>query len=321
MKGCKMEHLIFAFQAVAPTISIVIFGVFLRRKGFLTEELVSKGNRLCFEILFPILVFFNLYDSPGIDVQYLKIILFCVGVICVSVPILFLLIPRLVQDNRKIPVLIQSIYRGNFMLYGLPFSRILGGDLSVSMATSIMAVTLPILNVVGALVFSYFSENAEKPDIWSVFKKAVTNPIFTCVIFGLIFYFLEIPIPDFLHTAGTDLSGIATPLAFLFLGGQFTFHSGRKNWKLLCASVFAKLVLMPCIFLPIAIGVFGISGYELIPVFIFVSAPTAITNYQWSLQFGADDELARDFLVYSMIASAFTMFLLIYFLRSQGLII
>ncbi len=316
-----MEHLIFAFEAIAPTISIVIFGAFLRKRGLLPQELVDKGNRLCFEVLFPLLVFFNLYDSPNIDSAYFKIVLFCVGIILTAAPILFLILPRFVKNRKQIPVLIQSSYRGNFMLYGLPFSLILGGEESLSLATSIMAATLPVLNVLGVLIFSYFSEDGEKPNIGRVFWKAITNPIFTCVIFGLIFYFCKIPIPEFLHSAGKSVSGIATPLAFLLLGGQFTFQSGRKMWKSLCLCVFTKLVVMPCVYLTLAINVLGISGVELVPVFIFVAAPTAITNYQWALQFKADDELARNLLVYSMVASTFTMFFFIYFLRSRGFIV
>ncbi|HBF64542.1 MAG TPA: hypothetical protein DDW34_00870 [Clostridium sp.] len=126
--------------------------------------------------------------------------------------------------------------------------------------------------------------------------------------------------PGFLHTAGGDVAKMATPLAFLFLGGQFEFRSAKKNLRVLVIGLITKLVIMPAIFLFPAVYFLGLRGTDLIPVFIFVSAPTAITNYQMAIQFDADYELAGDFLIYSMIFSAFTLFFFIYILRGLRLI-
>jgi hypothetical protein len=315
-----VENLLFAFNAVAPSFSIVIFGYLLRRKGVLTEDFIGKGNALCFNVLFPLLVFFNLYDAKNIDFTYLKIIFFCIGVILISVGVLTPLIPKLVKDRRKIGVMIQCMYRGNFMLYGLPFSKSLGGAQSVALATSIMAATLPILNTMGVFVYSAFTDMGEKPSAKKAFLNALKNPIIWGVIMGMFFYLLKLPMPGFLHTAGGDVAKMATPLAFLFLGGQFEFRSAKKNLRVLVIGLITKLVIMPAIFLFPAVYFLGLRGTDLIPVFIFVSAPTAITNYQMAIQFDADYELAGDFLIYSMIFSAFTLFFFIYILRGLRLI-
>lgn len=315
-----MENLIFAFNAVAPSFSIVILGNILRRRGVLTEEFITKGNALCFNALFPLLVFFNLYDAENIDFTYLKIIFYCIGVILISVGILTLLIPKFVKDSGKIGVIIQCMYRGNFMLYGLPFSKSLGGAQSVAMATSIMAATLPILNTMGVFVYSAFADMGEKPSAKKAFLNALKNPIIWGVIMGMFFYILKLPMPTFLHSAGNDIAKTATPLAFLFLGGQFEFRSAKKNLKVLTIGLITKLILMPTIFLLPAVYFLGLRGTDLIPVFIFVSAPTAITNYQMAIQFDADYELAGDFLIYSMVFSAFTLFFFIFILRGMGLI-
>ncbi|KXL52369.1 membrane transport protein [Anaerotignum neopropionicum] len=315
-----MENLIFAFNAVAPSFCIVILGNVLKRRGFLTEDFVTKGNQLCFNVLFPLLVFFNLYDAVSIDFTYIKIILFCIGVIFISVGVLTVSIPRFVKDRRKIGVMIQCIYRGNFMLYGLPFSKALGGTQSLTLATSIMAATLPILNIMGIFVYAAFADTAEKPSVKKAVFNALKNPIIWGVILGLIFYILKLPMPSFLHTSGNDVAKIATPLAFLFLGAQFEFRTARRNMKELAIGLIAKLIVVPTIFLWLAVHFLHLSGAELIPVFIFVSAPTAITNYQLAIQFEADYELAGDYLIYSMIFSAFTLFFFIYVLRNMGLI-
>lgn len=316
-----MENLIFAFNAVAPAFSIVFMGFLLKRVGILTEEFVAKGNALCFNVLFPVLVFFNLYDTVSIDFTYVKIILFCIGVILISVGILTVVIPRFVKERRKVGVMIQCMYRGNFMLYGLPFSKSLGGAQSLTLATSIMAATLPILNTLAVFVYAAFADvKGEKPSAKKAFLNALKNPIIWGVILGLVFYVLKVPMPAFLHTAGNDVAKTATPLAFLFLGGQFEFRSAKRNMKELLIGLITKLVIVPSVFLWVAVQFLHLRGVDLIPVFIFVSAPTAITNYQMAIQFDADYELAGDFLIYSMIFSAFTLFFFIYILRNFGLI-
>ncbi|MFV0314811.1 MAG: AEC family transporter [Anaerotignum sp.] len=315
-----MENLIFAFDAVAPTFSIVFFGILLGKMDILTNDFITKGNILCFKVLFPLLVFFSLYDAQKIEFAYINIIVFCVVMILISVLVLTYLVPKFVKDRRKISVMIQCMYRGNFMLYGIPFSKSLGGEASVTLATSIMAVTLPILNSLSVFVYSAFSDVKENANVKAAFLNALRNPIIWGVIFGLLFYIFHIPMPNFVHKAGTDVAQIATPLAFLLLGGQFEFRSAKKNIRFLFFGIITKLMVIPAIFLWAAVQFLDISGTDLVPVFIFLSAPTAITNYQMAIQFDADYELAGDFLIYSMIFSAFTMFVYIYLLRGMGLI-
>ncbi len=315
-----MENLIFAGNAVAPTFVVIALGFWLKSRGILTGEFISRGNALCFQVLFPILVFFNLYDAEKIDFTYLKPILFALCVIVVCVSSLMVLVPRLVRERKQQGVLVQSVYRGNYMLYGLPFSRSLGGEPCVALATSIMAATLPLLNVIGVFVYSFFAETGEKPDLKRAAVNAMKNPIIWGVVLGAAFYGFRIPMPSFLHAAGKDLAKIVTPFSFLLLGGQFRFSSAKNHWKPLAVGIVAKLVILPVVFLWIAVSVLDIRGDTLVPVFIFLAAPTAITNYQMAVQFDADYELAGDFLVYSMVFSAFTMFFFIFFLKTWGLI-
>ena len=295
-----VENLLFACNAVLPTFAIVLLGSSLKKIGVLQDTLIQQGNTLCFQVLFPILVFFNIYAAEKINISYLKLVVIALTVIAVSLLILLFVVPRVTTDRRRMSVLIQSIYRGNFMLYGLPFSQVLGGADSAAMATSIMAATLPVLNIIGVFVYSFFSEVKGKPDLKGAAVQSVKNHILWGVIIGFVFRMLNIP------------------LAFLLLGGQFCISSAKKNWKALMVGLGVKLVILPVVVLFVVIYGMGITGAELVPIFIFCAAPTAITNYQMAIQFDADAELAGDFLIYSMLFSVLTMFVLIYALRSGG---
>ncbi len=315
-----MENLAFAFNAIAPTFSIVLLGIFMRKGGFLTEDLIKKGNKLCFQLFLPVLVFFNIYEAGQVDAGYIKVIAFAVANIFICLGLFLLIVPKVLKDKRQVSVMIQSMYRGNFMLYGLSFSQSLGGEVCVAMATSMMAVTLPLLNVIGIFVYSFFSDEGEKPDMKKAAINALKMPILWGIILGLICHAISMPMPQFLYDAGKDVAGIATPLSFLFLGGQFQMRSSRKHAKLLTVGVAVKLLLMPLPFIWAAVSLFHFHGDQLIPLFIFLSAPSAITNYQLATQFNADYELAGEFLVYSMAFSALSMFVMVWGLRTLALI-
>ena len=313
-----MEHLLFACNAVLPTFALILLGVGLKKIGILQDALIRQGNTLCFQVLFPVLVFLNLYTTEKVDLSYLKLIRIALAIIGVSLLLLLWVVPRAVPEPKRRAVLVQSIYRGNYMLYGLPFSKTLGGNTGAAMATSIMAVTLPVLNVIGVFVYSYFSDGKEKPNLKHTAAEALKNPILWGVVIGFTFRMLPVPLPEFLYTAGMDLAGVATPLAFLLLGGQFHLSSAGKNRKALTVGLGAKLIVLPAVVLYILIDWMGITGAALVPLFIFVAAPTAITNYQMAIQFDADAELAGDFLIYSMLFSIPTMVIFIYLLRCGG---
>lgn len=196
-----MEHLLFACNAVLPTFALILLGVGLKKIGILQDALIRQGNTLCFQVLFPVLVFFNLYTTEKVDLSYLKLIWIALAVIGVSLLLLLWVVPRAVPEPKRRAVLVQSIYRGNYMLYGLPFSKTLGGNTGAAMATSIMAVTLPVLNVIGVFVYSYFSDGKEKPNLKRTAAEALKNPILWGVVIGFAFRMLSVPLPEWIWRA------------------------------------------------------------------------------------------------------------------------
>lgn len=117
-----MGDMIFALEAVLPFVFMLACGYFLKRRGILIETFRQQGDALCFRFLFPILVFQNIYTAEMPQTGIWRPIWFAIGVMVSSLVIFWLAVPQLEKDRRKIPVIIQSLYRGNFMIYGIPFS-------------------------------------------------------------------------------------------------------------------------------------------------------------------------------------------------------
>lgn len=316
-----MEHFLFAMQAVFPTACFLFLGRICKKAGVFTEEFLNQGNKLCFSLLFPILVFCNLYQGRGDDIGfkgYRSVIIFAYGMIFVSSGISMLLVPRVIKEKKRIPVFIQSIYRGNFMLYGLPFSEVLGGQECLMIATTMTAATLPILNVIAILQFSYYSGEV---CCWKgIIRRIIGNPILWGVLLGLLFQKVNWHIPYILEISLSDLAQIATPLAFLILGGSFQFDLNGRFHKDLLSILFLKLLILPMVFLPFCLFIMKMEKMELIPVFIFLAAPTAVTTYQLAVQYDADTKLAGDAVIYSLLFSMVTIFILIVLLKTFGFI-
>ena len=312
-----MEDFIFACQAVLPTFLILLAGFLLKENGLLTESFCIQGDRLCFRFLFPLLVFCNLYQAQEGVAAAVRPTIFAVGIVLISICLGMYWIPKWEKDRRRIGVIIQSLYRGNFMLYGIPFSLKLGGELCAQIAAAMTAVTLPLLNTAGIFLYAYYARG-DRFQWKQIGKEIMTNPILWGVCVGIVVQKGGWGVWQPMESAIMDLARIATPLAFLLLGSRFSLRRIGADRSVLAAMLVVKLFLLPVICLGIAIFWLHLPVTEMIPILIFVSAPGAITTYQLALQFDADAKLAGDFIVLSMVVSLLSIFFFVFCLRRLG---
>lgn len=302
-----MSEMMFALQAILPFVFMLFCGYVLRQCGILTDGFRQQGNALCFRFLFPILVFQNIYTAEIPQTSIWRPIWFILGVVASSFVLFWFIVPHIEKENRKIPVIIQSLYRGNFMVYGIPFSLRLGGEEAALIATAMTAVTLPVLNVAAIVTYARYTEG--KRVKWqNVIKQILKNPIIWGVVFGLVFFGLQIPIWEPIENTLSDLGQIATPFSFLLLGSWFSRKIAPCNDHRMLYMILIKQWVMPAIYFICAVWIFHFTSTELVPILIFLTAPGAITTYQLAIQFQADDTLAGAFVVYSMIVSMFSIF-------------
>lgn len=149
-----MEAVRYALQAVLPVALLLLLGCLMRKRGLVSEHFAAEGDHLCMRLLFPVLLFRSISQGELALDSCLRSIAFAYGIIAVSLLAGILLIPRLVRDRNQIAVVIQSLYRGNFTLYGIPFSQLLGGSGAAAAASAIAAATLPVLNIAAVVMYA-----------------------------------------------------------------------------------------------------------------------------------------------------------------------
>ena len=315
-----MEAVRYALQAVLPVALLLLLGCLMRKRGLVSEHFAAEGDHLCMRLLFPVLLFRSISQGELALDSCLRSIAFAYGIIAVSLLAGILLIPRLVHDRNQIAVVIQSLYRGNFTLYGIPFSQLLGGSGAAAAASAIAAATLPVLNIAAVVMYAWYA-GRERRNWVQLLKGILKNPILWGVFLGLAFRPFHAALPGPLESLTASLAAMASPLAFLTLGTKL--YGGRvpaEQRKLTGAVVLYKLLIMPVLVLPVAIWGFGLRGPELIPVFLFAAAPSAITTYQLAGEYGADDLLAGSIVTISTLFSSVTLCLFVAVLKNLSLI-
>lgn len=312
-----MENLILSFNVVIPLFINIIFGYFIKKIKLIDGHTLKVMNSVTFKTFLPLLLFYNVYKTKLDETINTKLMIFAPIVIFVACILALITILIIEKENRKRGVLIQAIFRSNFVLFGLPVVISLFGDEGAGVTSMLIAVIVPMYNFLAVIILEIF--RGGKINVKKIVRGIITNPLILSSIAGLILLFLNIKLPYFLEKSINDISKIATPLALIILGGSFEFSEIKDNAKQIFVGVFGKLVVIPAIFVPLAIS-FGFRNIELSTLMIMLTAPTAVSSFTMAEQMGGDGELAGQLVVFTSAISVFTIFIWIFAIKQLGYI-
>lgn len=306
-----------AFSVVFPLFTMMALGYFLRAIKLFDEKFLEKLNNLCFKVFLPTTLFMNIYTSEFKGDFQWNLIGFALISIATSFALLIIIIPLLTKQNTNKSVMIQGMFRSNFVLFGLPMTASLFGSNNVSVTAIMMAFVIPLFNILSVIALEIFSPT--KSNTKTIIKGIVKNPLIIASILAFILAILEIKFPAIIISTLTDISKIATPLSLIVLGGSFVLSNILNSGKLLAIAALGKLIIIPLIFLPIAIA-FGFRGVELGSLLAMFASPTAVSSYTMAQSRGANHELAGQIVVVGSIFAILTIFLWISILKQMGFI-
>ena len=112
-----MENLILAINVVLPLFFTMAIGYFLRQIHMVDEPLLKKLNSLVFKVFLPILLFTNIYQSDLESMFDLKTILTAVIAVIATFVVLCLVVPLIEKDGPRRGVMVQGIFRSNYILF------------------------------------------------------------------------------------------------------------------------------------------------------------------------------------------------------------
>ena len=317
------ENLAISVNAVLPLIICMAAGYLFRRIKLVDEGFCRKCNTFCFKTFLPLMIFMNVYNSDLESAVQPGAFLFAAAAVLVIFAASFLLIPRIVRKGSvdsaasRQAVLIQCIFRSNFVIFGYQVVANVYGAGEAAVASVMAAIVVPLYNVLAVITLEYFtnSKNGLRPVILGIIK----NPLIIGAVAALLFKLSGLTLPAPLHTGLSDMAGMATPLALVVLGGTFHFDALRRNAGALAIGTLGKIVVAPLVMVPIAAAL-GFRDANLLSLVIVFASPAAVNSYTMAAAYGHDPELAGQLVVVTSVLSMVSVFGWIFLLRTLGLI-
>lgn len=310
-----MQNFIVCFNAVLPIFLSLAVGFAARSFGVIRREDIAKFNKTAFNVFMPAMVFYNIYNSDiGASINP-KVIAYSAGGVIAAFGITSLIAYRLEKQPRRRGVIIQGICRSNYVIIGLPIALSLLGDVDMGMVAILLAVIVPIFNVLAVIVLSV--NNGEKPNLKTTLLNIAKNPLLIGTFAGILVSVLKIDLPVPVVKVIKDFSNVASPLMIFLLGAFFDFSNLNYAVKPLFWTVFGRLILLPGIMLTLgyALGFRGIEFVSLIGIF---ASPTAVASFPMAQQMGGDDKLAGNIVVLTSAFCSFTLFLWCFIFKNLG---
>lgn len=306
------ESIRISLNIVAPLFLMMAVGYVLRLAGVMNETSVRQTNRAVFCVFLPLMVFQNVYETNLLQSFRSELMLYALAGVALQF-ILSLCIAFLsARDNALRGVMLQGMFRSNFVLFGIPVCNALFGNDAAGMASVLIAVVIPLYNALAVVSLEMF--HGERPSFWRTLKGVIINPLILASVAGILCLAFRITLPGVVTTTVSSLANIATPLAFVLLGASFGFKEVGDYVRPLCITLSVKLLFFPVLFLGIAV-LLGFRGASLAVLLTLFASPVAVSSFTMAQQMGGDDRLAGQLVIFSSILSIFTMFLFIFLLK------
>ena len=302
-------------NAVLPIFVIMALGYAARCSKVISRDDVPKLNKLAFRFFMPLLMFYSIYESDlSSSLKPALIGYACLGVLgAYGLSLLYVLLTEKEPERRG--VMIQGIYRSNFVIIGLPIAKALVGESQLGTVAVLLAIVIPLFNVLAVVTLEVF--NGEKVPVGTIILDILKNPLILGSLAGILALVLKLKLPAFVITVLKDMSDATTPLMLFLLGAFFQFGGIRRYSADLVKVCIGRLLVIPAIFLTGAyyLGFRGVDFVALIGVF---GSATAVSSFTMAQQMGGDAELAGDIVVVTSAACSFTLFGWAFLFKSLG---
>ena len=311
-----MEDFIYSINATLPIFLVMILGWWLKKINFLSDEFVAVADKLVFKVALPVLVFQDIAEANLSEDFDWKFVLFCFLGTCIFFGLTWILAELLIKDKSLIGSFVQGSFRGSAAILGIAFAENIYGN--SGLVPMMIVASIPLFNIFSVIVLIR-SANAGETDKKVVVKKTIkgilTNPIIIGIFAGIPFALMDVQFPVIVSKAMTSVANMSTPLALVAIGAGFSTGAALAKWKLTAVASVIKLVLIPGIFLPVAIAM-GFRDEELVALLILTGAPTTVSSYIMAKNMGNDGDLASGIVVMTTLLSSVTLTIIIFVLKS-----
>jgi predicted permease len=274
------------------------------------------------------MLFINVYKIESLASVDFSFVIYACAVTVLVFFIAIVAVTLLTSDKAKRGALIQSSFRANYALVGIPLATALFGQEGAIASSVLSAFIVPLFNVLAVIALSIFSPG-KKPSMKKVLVGIAKNPLIVSIAAGFaslivralfVKWGVSFRLTDVqpIYKTLTSLSAVATPLALIVLGAQFELSAVPTLKKEIIFGVCVRNLAVPLFGIGIAyfIGIF--TGAHFATFVAVFCTPVAVSSVPMAQEMDADVSLAGQLVVWTTAISAFTVFLAAFILRLVG---
>ena len=311
-----MSNFLISFNAVLPTFIIMAVGYIAKRAKVLKGSDYSKMNAVAFKVFMPCITFYNIYNTDLSQATNPKLFAYIVIAAVLSFFMSVFYVQRTEKDLSRRSVMIQGIFRNNYIIMGMPIAEAIVGAENLGLISVLVAIVIPTYNMLATVTLEVFGE--KKTGFKKTLIGILKNPLIVAAFIAIFVKLIHFTLPDILVKVIKNMGGVASPFMLFLLGSFFHFEGIVKYRRELFVATVGKLVVIPGIFMSIGalLGFRGIEFVALIPTF---ASPTGVNSFVMAEQMGGDAELAGNIVIVTSALCSFTIFLWIYLFKSLGM--
>lgn len=311
-----LQNLIICVNAVIPQAVFLAIGIIIKKGKMVTAEEVKRITAFTFKLLYPFMMFDNLYGKNLEENMNWPLVIYVVGLLAVLIAGSYAAVCAFEKEAYNRGAMIQAIFRSNIVLMGLPVAINLFGKDNVTEVAVVLLFIVPLYNIMSVVILEKF--RGGRTSILAMVRKVITNPIIMGAIAAVIVLALGIEVPEIIMQPVTSLADATNPISMVLLGASLDIHGIREDRKRVLFCVIGKLVIVPAIGIGGAL-LLGFEGVALIAVVLMVASPTALASFAMASSMGSNGGLAGEAIVFSTIFSCVTMPVWLFILKTMGL--
>lgn len=316
-----LEYITLSINITMPFILLALLGLFMKRRGMISDTFVAQGNKVIFYFAIPVTIFNNIHSADLSNVFDLPFLIFNSVWLIVFFLATWWFAVIFIKDKEIVPSFVNSAYRSSLSVVAPPLFMLMfidpGASDILSKGILTVSVLLILSYVTASILFAVHNPSSQKGNLLDILTSIAKNPIIIGVVIGLAFNVLGWTLPVFSSNTVNSLGGLAMPLAMICVGGNLTFHGFDIRFKYVLISAFIKLFIMPISSVIVAL-LFGFTGSDLTIIMILNALPMAVGAYVMQAELGGDSYIGASVLMLTMTLSALTLTFYIFLFRIMG---
>lgn len=289
----------FGFMLVMPLVIIIAIGNILKRRGFYSAADIAALSKTLYWVILPLLLFRTTYIS-GTEVLTQPNLLISVNICYIATIAIAwaggaFFVHR--GDVRRVAVSVLADFRSNNIYLGFPVIQLAMGEAGLHWASIYIAVSTIFFQVLsigaGELVLN---GRISAKSLSTMCVRLAKNPLVVSCVLGVSAALAHIPVHFVLDETMKLVSGAATAVALIALGGSLDISRMSRVAEIIRRTWFdivIKLAVNPLLMWG-ALLLFPV-GDDLLRVTVMLSSmPCAVNCFIIAKGMGMDGEYAAD---------------------------